>query len=113
MHFCDGTKLSLHLSQVSNRGFTLLLGCLVFLGLFYPSSFLFAKQKLKTQKFSGSVVTVGPSAITVKSRENIYKIRTFNYSPELAKKFQKKKPLPGENVTVHYVRGTDLALKVD
>ncbi len=109
----EGTKSISHLSRVPIRDFTLLWGCLVFFGLLYPSSALFAKQKIKTQKFSGSVVTVGPSAITVKSRQNIYAIRTFNYSPEVAKKFQKKKPSPGKNVTVHYVRGTDLALKVD
>ena len=114
MHFCGGTKNTSLISRVSNRGSILLWGCLVFFGILYPSSsLLFAKQKLRTQKFSGSVVSVGPNAITVKSRENIYKVRTFNYSPAVMKKFQKKKPEPGKNVTVHYVRGTDLAMKVD
>ena len=69
--------------------------------------------KPKTDKFQGTVVVVGPKAITVKSLQNIYLVRTFRYSAELEKKLQRHKPEAGKKVTVHYVRGTDLALKVD
>ena len=56
---------------------------------------------------------MGPKAITVKSVSNIYLVRTFHYSPELEQKILRKKPETGKKVTVHYVRGSDLALKVD
>jgi len=70
-------------------------------------------SKSKTDKFEGTVVVVGPKAITVKSRHNIYLVRTFHYSAELERKMLRKKLDVGKRVTVHYVRGTDLALKVD
>jgi hypothetical protein len=71
------------------------------------------QAKPKTDKFEGTVVVVGPKAITVKSRDNIYMVRTFHYSAELEQKMLRKKPATGKNVTVHYVRGSDLALKVN
>jgi hypothetical protein len=71
------------------------------------------QAKPKTDKFDGTVVVVGPKAITVKSISNIYVVRTFHYSPELEQKIQRKKPETGKKVTVQYVRGTDLALEVD
>jgi len=58
-------------------------------------------------------VVVGPKAITVKSRHNIYLVRTFHYSARLEQKMLSNKPEAGKKVTVHYVRGSDLALKVD
>ena len=70
------------------------------------------KEKVKQDKFHGIVVKTGPTAITVKSEENIYLIRTFNYTPELGEKLKKKSPQPGKKVTVTYVRGSDLATKV-
>jgi hypothetical protein len=71
------------------------------------------QAKPKTDKFEGTVVVVGPKAITVKSRYNIYMVRTFHYSAELEQKMLRKKPETGKKVTVHYVRGSDLAIKVD
>lgn len=71
------------------------------------------QAKPKTDKFRGTVVVVGPKAITVKNRDNIYLVRTFHYSPELEQKILRNKPGAGKMVTVHYVRGSDLALKVD
>ena len=71
------------------------------------------QAKPKTDKFEGTVVVVGPKAITVKSLYNIYMVRTFTYSAELEQKMLRKKPETGKKVTVHYVRGSDLALKVD
>lgn len=71
------------------------------------------QAKPKTDKFEGTVVVVGPKAITVKSIHNIYLVRTFHYSAELEQKMLRSKPEPGKKITVHYVRGSDLALKVD
>jgi hypothetical protein len=99
----------------SQRSETLRSVCLIFsiwllLGDLGPG---FLQAKPKTDKFEGTVVVVGPKAITVKSRDNIYMVRTFNYSAELEQKILRKKPETGKKVTVHYVRGSDLALKVD
>lgn len=77
------------------------------------SSTTLAKEKLKKDKFRGSVVYAGPKAISVRSKENIYLVRTFNYTPQLEQKIQNRKPASGSQVTVHYLRGTDLAVKVD
>jgi hypothetical protein len=71
------------------------------------------KIKGKIDIFRGTLVAAGPKAITVKSLENIYHLRTFNYSLELEKKMPKKKLVPGQKITVHYVRGTSWAVKVD
>ena len=70
------------------------------------------KDKIKQDKFHGIVVKTGPKAITVKSEENIYLIRTFNYTSQLEEKLKKKSPQPGKKVTVTYVRGSDLATNV-
>src|SRR5690349_22415971 len=50
------------------------------------------QAKPKTDKFEGTVVVVGPKAITVKSRQNIYMVRTFHYSAKLEQKILRKKP---------------------
>jgi hypothetical protein len=71
------------------------------------------QAKPKTDKFDGTVVVVGPKAITVKSRYNIYMVRTFHYSAKLEQKMLRNKLATGKKVTVHYVRGSDLALKID
>ena len=91
------------------RHFWVLVTCLLLAGI--GPGFLHAKPK--TDKFHGTVVAAGPKAITVKSRDNIYKVRTFSYSAQLEQKMQISKPQAGKNVTVRYVRGTDLATKVD
>jgi len=90
--------------------------CLVFAALFLLGGFgsgVLQAAKPKTDKFEGMVVVVGPKAITVKSRNSIYMVRTFHYSAELEQKMLRKKLETGKKVTVHYVRGSDLALKVD
>ena len=71
-----------------------------------------SKEKVKQDKFHGFVVKAGPKAISVKSENNIYLIRTFNYTPQLEEKLKKKSPQPGKKVTVTYVRGSDLATNV-
>ncbi len=99
---------TLYLKRCCWTTFTL---CILLLPICAPSSH--GKEKLKQDKFRGTVVNAGPKAITVKSKENAYLVRTFNYSPPLEKKLQAGKPAPGKEVTVHYLRGTDLATKVD
>ena len=71
-----------------------------------------AGHKPKTDKFTGFVVAAGPKSITVKSKDNIYQVRTFNYSPGVEQQLMKKKLQAGSKVTVHYTRGTDVAVKV-
>jgi hypothetical protein len=67
----------------------------------------------KTDKFRGTVVNAGPTAISVKSETNIYQIRSFDYTPALKKKIDAKRPAQGKKVTVHYYRGTNIAVSVD
>ena len=85
---------------------------LIFLTSTAPQ-FNLAKGDQKKDKFRGTVVHAGPKAVTVKSQDNIYLVRTFNYTPQLEKKINAKPPAAGKKVTVHYFRGTDLATKVD
>ena len=93
---------------------TLRSACLIFaIGLLLGFGPGVLQAKPKTDKFEGTVVVVGPKAITVKSRYNIYLVRTFHYSAKLEQKMLRNKPETGKKVTVHYVRGSDLALKVD
>ena len=78
-----------------------------------PPKAVFARHKPKTDKFEGYVVVAGPKSITVKDKKNIYHVRTFNYSPKVEEKLMKKKLEPGNTVTVHYARGTDVAVKLN
>src|SRR2546429_9611959 len=78
-----------------------------------PCNSIAAKPSQKKDKFRGTVVFAGPKAITVKSEQNTYLVRTFNYTPQLERKIQSKKPSLGVKVTVHYLRGTDIAVKVN
>ncbi len=67
----------------------------------------------KHNSFQGKVVFAGPEAISVQSESNIYLVRSFRYTPALAKKINKHQPVQGRRVKVHYYRGTDLAFKVN
>jgi hypothetical protein len=78
-----------------------------------PPKVLFAGHKPKTDKFKGYVVAAGPKSITVKDKKNIYHVRSFNYSPKVEQQLMKKKLEPGMTVTVHYTRGTDIAVKLN
>src|SRR5438093_9300861 len=64
--------------------------------------FNLASGKQKKDKFRGTVVHAGPKAITVKSQNNIYAVRTFNYTPQLEQKIHSKPTVSGKKVTVHY-----------
>jgi hypothetical protein len=92
------------------RGSTLVLSLLLSFSLLVPATSL---GNSKHDKFRGTVVNAGPKAITVKSQDNIYRVRTFNYAPELEKKVQNKRPPVGKRVTVRYIRGTETAVSID
>jgi hypothetical protein len=59
------------------------------------------------------VVFAGPQAISVQSLNDIYLVRMFYYTPELKTKVEAKRPPQGKIVTIHYLRGTDTAVKID
>jgi len=86
---------------------------IVLLAVFTPLSLSFGRASQPKDKFRGTVVHAGPKAISVKSQDNIYLVRSFSYTPQLEKKIHAKPPVAGKRVTVHYFRGTDLATKVD
>jgi len=88
-------------------------GLLMALFIVMAPALIPSKENQKKDKFRGIVVHAGPKAISVKSQDNIYVVRTFNYTPELEKKINAKPPAAGKKVTVHYFRGTDIATKVD
>ncbi len=103
----DGKKFSFR--RLTTK--SILTGAVILFVIFGASTTTEGKSKKAT--FRGTVVAVGPKAISVKSLRNIYLVRSFNYSPELEKKILKKKPEAGRRVTVHYIRGTDQATKID
>ena len=95
------------------RIFFHIVGFLLFFSLLeVPSKTVFAGHKPPTDSFKGYIVAVGPKAITVKNKQNIYHVRTFNYSPKVEQQLMKKKLQPGMMITVYYTRGTDLAVKL-
>ena len=109
----EGRGLSLARSpnlEVLFRSFILALGLLLAFGLILSE---ISQGKSKSEKFHGTVVNAGPKAITVKSKDNIYLVRTFNYAPELEKKVRNKPPQPGKRVTVRYLIGTQTAVDID
>jgi len=67
-------------------------------------------EKPKQDSFPGEVVNFTPSSITVRNRSNFALIRTFSYSPQLARKLENRHMEPGDRVTVRYLRGTDTAV---
>lgn len=90
-----------------------LISILLFISLLeIPPKTFIAGHKPPTDSFTGYVVAVGPKAITVKNKENIYHVRTFSYSPKVEQQLMKKKFQPGMMITVHYTRGTDVAVKL-
>lgn len=90
-----------------------LAGCFLWILSAFIPVVIEARTKAKIDRFHGTLVAAGPKAVTVKSRDNIYLVRTFSYSPELEKKIPQKKLVAGKKITVHYLRGTDWAVKVD
>jgi hypothetical protein len=66
--------------------------------------------KQKTDSFKGQVVTFTNAAITVRDLKNFASLRTFSFSPELARKMENRLIESGERVTVRYVRNSDTAV---
>jgi hypothetical protein len=104
------SRISWQILRAFLRGSTFALSLLMSFSLLFPATSL---GKLKYDKFHGTVVNAGPKAITVKSQDNMYRVRTFNYVPELEKKVQNKRPPAGKKVTVRYIRGTETAVSID
>ncbi len=68
--------------------------------------------KPKLDSFRGQVVAFTPAAITVRHRKNQALIRTFSYSPELARRLENRSIENGDRVTVRFIRGTDTATEL-
>ena len=68
--------------------------------------------KQKTNSFRGEVLNFTPVAITVRDRGNFAKVRTFSYTPELTRKLENRRMENGDPVTVHYLRGSDTAVRL-
>ncbi len=66
--------------------------------------------KPKVDSFRGDVMSFTPSAVTVRDRHNLALLRTFSFSPELARKVENRRMESGDRLTVRYVRGTDTAV---
>lgn len=64
-------------------------------------------------RFRGEVLNFTPVAITVRDRKNITLVRTFRFDPRLEKKLSNHYVENGDHVTVHYLRGSDTAVKID
>lgn len=69
--------------------------------------------KVKTDTFKGEVVRMNTVSIIVRDPKNSYLVRTFTFSPDLAKKLQnligRGGYQPGDTVTVRYQDGTSVA----
>lgn len=66
--------------------------------------------KPKVDSFRGEVMNFTPSAVTVRDRHNQALLRTFSFSPELARKVENRRMENGDRVTVRYIRGNDTAV---
>ena len=74
------------------------------------------EPKVKRVKFTGYVQHMNNVQITVRSKDNELMIRTFTYSPEVRERIQEILDLGGfqygDQVTIEYEAGKDIALKV-
>lgn len=68
--------------------------------------------KPKLDSFRGEVLNFTPVAITVRDRQNMARVRTFNFDPGLARKVENRRMENGDRVTVRFVRGTDTAVQL-
>ena len=66
--------------------------------------------KPATDSWSGEVVSFTPSSVTVRDRANMSILRTFSFSPELARKVENRHMEHGDRVSVRYLRGTETAV---
>jgi len=72
--------------------------------------------KIKVEKFKGEVLHANAVQITVRSRADIYVVRTFSLSPKMRDEMQKIIARGGyrygDKVEVHYEAGRNLAIKI-
>lgn len=72
--------------------------------------------KQKIDKFKGEVIRMNTVSIIVRDPKNSYLVRTFTFSPALAKKLQslidRGGYQPGDMVTVRYGHGTSVAQSI-
>ena len=73
-------------------------------------------EKVKLDTFKGEVVRMNTVSIIVRDPKNSYIVRTFTFSPDLAKKLQ---PLidrggyqPGDKITVLFEQGSTVAQSI-
>ncbi len=74
------------------------------------------KLKPKLAIFKGEVMNVTPVAITVRSQENGWLVRTFRYSDEVRDRMQRiidrGSYQYGDKVKIEYEAGSDVALRI-
>ncbi|HEV2304152.1 MAG TPA: hypothetical protein VGR93_01405 [Candidatus Acidoferrales bacterium] len=72
--------------------------------------------KPKMETFKGQVVRMNTVSIIVRDNKNSYIVRTFTFSPALAKKLQslidRGGYQPGDNVTISYPAGSTVAQSI-
>ncbi len=70
------------------------------------------QPKPKIEKFHGEAVNTTPVAITVRDPKNTALVRTFRFTPELERKMDGHSIENGDKVTVHFIKGSDTAVKL-
>jgi hypothetical protein len=72
--------------------------------------------KKKKEKFKGQVLEFNKWFIKVRSQENRYEVRTFNYSLQVREKMRKVLDQGGyqfgDKVTIEHEPGSDVALRI-
>ncbi len=68
--------------------------------------------KPAVEKFHGQVVNFTPVAITVRDPNNTTLVRTFQFTPKLEGKLANHYVENGDRVTVRYLKGSDMAVKL-
>ncbi len=68
--------------------------------------------KPAVEKFRGEVLNFTPVAITVRNPKNTTLVRTFQFSPKLEGKLANHYMENGDRVTVHFLKGSDTAVKL-
>ncbi len=69
-------------------------------------------EKPKQDSFRGEVIDFTPTSVTVRDRNNYAVLRTFTFSPELARQVENRHMEHGDRVEVRYNRGSNTAVKL-
>ena len=70
------------------------------------------QPKPKIDKFRGESMNFTPVAITVRDPKNTTSVRTFHFTSDLERKMEGRFVENGDKVTVHFVKGSDTAVKI-